>query len=56
MSKEGPSGGLVKNVSDGRGVKGEPFGPINKNVSDGRGVKGGPFGPISKKRVGRTGC
>ena len=40
MSKKGPSGRLVKNVSpDGRGVKGGPFGLISKNVSpDGQGA------------------
>ena len=55
MSKEGPSGPLVKNVSpDGRGVKGGPFRPISKNESEGQGFKEGPFGQISKKTCRRT--
>ena len=39
VSKEGPSGQLVKNFSpDGWGVKGGPFGPISKKwLPDGRG-------------------
>ena len=38
MSRKGPSGRLVKNVTDKRGVKGGPLGPISKNVTDERGA------------------